>query len=140
MRQFIFLYPLLELVGYVLFISIFSLGGALIFGLVTLILGFSLLRGRGLKLFTQGMRSGGVAGFQAFNLSMFAGVLLVMPGFITDVLGLLLLIPAFIQLISNKFLKKTDTTSQTHTAENPDQGQVIEGEYHIINDEKTDTP
>lgn len=66
---------------------------------------------------------------------LIAGVMLLTPGFITDTLGFLLLIPplrqAFILSIANKFIIRQNIYTQTHNPyQRSSQHQdYIEGEY-----------
>ncbi len=66
----------------------------------------------------------------------FAGLLLVVPGFFSDALGLLLTIKIFrdlssITFLQDHFLKKTFNTEQYS-----DTANIIDGEFHEINDPK----
>jgi len=135
-----YLYPILEVLSYAFFIALFGLPIAIIFGLSTFLLGLSILRGKGLMLLTKEMRAGNMNNFQAFNLSMLAGFLLVIPGFITNFVGLFLLIPAIFQLITNRKTSDAYHTSSKQNSESEQQeGNVIDGEYHVVDNDKDNT-
>lgn len=57
---------------------------------------------------------------------MFAGILLIIPGFITDMIGLLLLVP-LIRRFLTPWLVKKEVVANTSSKERT--GEVIEGEY-----------
>jgi UPF0716 protein FxsA len=71
------------------------------------------------------------------SMTVLAGVLLILPGFLTDVLGILLLIPP-VQLLVTAYLTQriaTVTRPSAHAAQAGD--EVIEGDYVSID---PDTP
>jgi len=73
---------------------------------------------------------------KAFNLSMFAGIFLVIPGFITNTIGLLLLIPAIFQLVTSKTSKsKTQTQAEVKPEESIHVGRTVEGEYTVVEED-----
>ncbi len=83
--------------------------GAFFGVLLTSFLGIMLLKGGAKLLFSQVMRSGGivlVSGEAARSgmLTAFAGLLLAIPGFVTDIIALVLLIPAIGGLLSGRAL------------------------------------
>ncbi len=61
----------------------------------------------------------------------FAALLLILPGFATDITGLLLIIPLTRKLILNRFVKKNNSNKES-------QNNFIEGEFEDIeeNDDK----
>jgi UPF0716 protein FxsA len=83
--------------------------GAFFGVLLTSFLGIMLLKGGAKLLFSQVMRTGGivlVSGEAARSgmLTAFAGLLLAIPGFVTDIIALVLLIPAIGGLLSGRAL------------------------------------
>ncbi len=66
-----------------------------------------------------------------------SGLLIILPGFMTDIFGLIVLFPPTRKLISNVFAKNIQTTAQFHS--NPDHSskssEIIEGE---VIDKSTD--
>ena len=58
----------------------------------------------------------------------FAAFLLILPGFATDIIGILLVIPLTRKIILDKFLSKKKNTNQKKT-------NYIDGEYEEINDD-----
>jgi UPF0716 protein FxsA len=73
-----------------------------------------------------------------------AAILLLIPGFITDFLGTLLLLPPLRHLILAAFLRQLKTKSSWHAAADQNTGRqggpVIDGEYSEINDDDEDLP
>ena len=125
--------PLLEIY---LFIKIGSQIGAfntVLLILTTAILGVAYARYEGFNTLKSGMSqliknelpiyeivSGATLAFAAF--------LLILPGFATDIIGILLVIPFTRKIILNKFVKK----EKQKTTVNKD---FIEGDYEDINDD-----
>ena len=60
----------------------------------------------------------------------FAALLLILPGFATDVIGILLVFPVTRKIILRKYSKKYSTTNKNKTSEK----SFIEGEYEDIED------
>ena len=58
----------------------------------------------------------------------FAAFLLILPGFATDIIGILLVIPLTRKIILNKFISKKKNTNQKKK-------NYIDGEYEEINDD-----
>ena len=58
----------------------------------------------------------------------FAAFLLILPGFATDIIGILLVIPLTRKIILDKFISKKKNTNQKKT-------NYIDGEYEEINDD-----
>ena len=102
--------PFVEIAGFVIVGS--EIGVLATLGLIVLsaVLGFSLLRRQGLSLLNQ-MKAETAAGRAPQReiihgtLLIFAGILLIIPGFLTDIIGLLLFIPFVRDLIWNRFLR-----------------------------------
>lgn len=102
--------PFIEIAGFVIVGS--EIGVLATLGLIILsaVLGFSMLRRQGLSLLNQ-MKAETAAGRTPEReiihgtLLIFAGILLIIPGFLTDIIGLLLFIPIVRDLIWNHFLR-----------------------------------
>ena len=60
----------------------------------------------------------------------FAALLLILPGFATDIIGILLVFPVTRKLILSKYSKKYSTKKKSKTKEK----NFIEGEYEDIED------
>ena len=58
----------------------------------------------------------------------FAALLLIMPGFATDLIGILLIVPFTRKLILKKFIKKHDKTKKKNT-------NYIDGDYEDISED-----
>lgn len=129
------LWPLIEIALFVTVGSALGLGLTLLIVLGTGVLGVSILRGQGLQSagrLRQSMASLrnplAVAGSDA--LRMLAGVLLVLPGFLTDVLGLLLLVPAVRLLLIAFLVRRFGVASmQSDQPVRRADGIIIDGEF-----------
>lgn len=109
MRRFLFplLFlglPLAEIAGFVIVGNWLGLWPTLALVILSGISGAVLLRAQGLSMLRQinlDGREGRVPGEALVNGAMivFAAILLVLPGFLTDILGILLFIPAFRRLL-----------------------------------------
>ena len=66
----------------------------------------------------------------------FAALLLIVPGFITDIVGFLLIFPISRKLILNKFSKKFD--SKNNTKKNYIEGEFEDIEFNDIEDDQND--
>lgn len=72
---------------------------------------------------------------------LFAGALLLTPGFFTDALGLSLMIPAVRGQIFNILRKRVKTAQfKTQTRKNPDGSSVIDGEFEEIPQDQLHKP
>jgi len=120
--------------------------------MVTALVGATLVRTQGLQTaFTarSRMAKGEVPAQQMIEglMLVISGVLLITPGFITDSLGILMLVPSFRAAVANKFLSSMGNAStfnagfgssnqgespfnkQANDSSNIHSGQTIEGEY-----------
>jgi UPF0716 protein FxsA len=94
----ILLLPLAEIVAFILVAALIGLGSAFVLMLATTLAGFLVLRraGRsGIARFRVAMADTDVAGIQAHAtglLTVLAGLLLFLPGFLTDLIGAALLV------------------------------------------------
>ncbi|GLS83327.1 FxsA family protein [Paraferrimonas haliotis] len=119
------------------------------FMVITAIIGASLVRDQGLKtLFSVQSRlnRGELPGLQIVEgiLLAVAGVLLVTPGFVTDLVGFTLLLPPTRQLLAHWLLARMQVQMVNHASANPyaganphasndsfdkQQGDTIDGEF-----------
>lgn len=91
--------PFLELVTFFFVAGKIGFFAALFGVVLTSFLGVMLLKGGAKLLFSQMVRSGGVVlmsgeAARSGMLTAFAGLLLAIPGFVTDILAVILLVPA----------------------------------------------
>jgi len=135
------LFILIPLIEIYLFIEVGSRIGALntiLLVLFTAITGVALLRRQGLSTLRnvqRQMQAGEVpaAGMLEGMLLFFAGALLLTPGFFTDSIGFLLMIPPLRKAIALWLLERSgwivqiQTPSQRHRER--DDSHIIEGEY-----------
>jgi UPF0716 protein FxsA len=134
-RIFLFLLPLLEIAGFILVGGWIGVLPTLLLIVITTILGFVILRIQGFMTLMKVQRRLQAGEHPAMDvlggaLLMFGGLLLVLPGFITDIIGLLLLIPVIRDLVL-RWLVKSGVLVAGHAKPKPRsvQGRVIEGEF-----------
>jgi UPF0716 protein FxsA len=104
--------PFLELAAFFFVAGQIGFLGALFGVVLTSFLGIVLLKGGAKLLFAQVVRSGGVVlmsgeAARSGMLTAFAGLLLAIPGFVTDVIAVILLVPALRGLLSRGSLTTT---------------------------------
>ena len=143
-----YLFLLIPFIEIALFIVVGKLIGVMptvILALATSIVGLWVLKGLGVEAMLKqqsplgNMRS--PVDLMAISVHMMAGVLLLLPGFFTDTIGLLCLIPALKKAIAATFLKRSfgsfqqgmgpggaQQTYQQNTKASNDP-KVIEGEF-----------
>lgn len=112
---FFIVIPLLEL--YLLFLVAEEIGGLATFALVllTAAVGLSVLRRQGfqrLRRIDEQIRRGQSPGKEIFKgmLLSFAGVLLILPGVMSDTIGCILLIPVVRGLLAERLLRSGNVT------------------------------
>ncbi|MFN3234612.1 MAG: FxsA family protein [Gammaproteobacteria bacterium] len=113
-----------ELIAFIIVGFIIGFGWAILLAIFTSVIGLLMLR-RQAKLFIHPPADM----FDMMNRSMvmLSGMLLFMPGFITDFFGLLCLIPQVRKFILSKFQPKQKPFDPQRDAANS--GRVIEGEF-----------
>jgi len=108
----------------------------------TALLGAMLLRFQGMATLQRtrsAMAQGQLPAMEMFEgvLLVFSGALLLTPGFVTDTIGFLFLVPAFRKIVIRWFLSKSTISSQTFRdpsdKSSPDP-HTIEGEYRREDD------
>jgi UPF0716 protein FxsA len=124
-------FPLLELAGLIAAGRTFGVGPVLAWVFASAALGLFLLRAAGwatLRGMQASMQKGEVplADMLSGAAMTFAAILLILPGFITDVLGLLLLIAPLRRFVAAGFCRDA--------APPPSGPTVIEGEYSVVAD------
>jgi UPF0716 protein FxsA len=136
-----FIYVYCEIKFFVIIANSIGVFLALICILATSIIGFSLVKTQGLKNFSimqqkivrqQSLKNEVIKSIALF----FAGFFLLIPGFLTDILGAILLIPHvqeyLVKFIVRKMPMKSKVTSST-TINRPD--DIIEGNFVRKDDE-----
>ncbi|MBM7067242.1 FxsA family protein [Actibacterium sp. 188UL27-1] len=138
--------PLIEIALFIRVGSFLGLWPTLLIVVLTAILGTYLVKKQGLQVLGQVQRSFNELRDPTEALAhgamiLFSGALLLTPGFFTDAVGFLLLVPAF-RVAAFQFLRKRIKVSGfTATRRDPAQGQaasrtVIDGKYVDL-DEQT---
>ena len=125
--------PLIEIY---LFIKIGSQIGAfntVLLILITAILGVTYARYEGFNTIKSGMSQlikNELPVYELFSGATlaFAAILLIIPGFATDLIGLLLIIPFTRKIILNKFIKRQNYKKKNDT-------EYIDGDYEDLSDD-----
>jgi len=142
MKVLFWLYILVEIALFILIGKLIGVLATLGLILVTAIVGFALLRYQRVALMRQMQQAmqGGSAAFGMFSGSflMIAGILLILPGFLTDFLGILCLIPKLRMWVLN-LVMRVKGQSPTYKPSATKGGKTIEGEFwrNDENNEKT---
>ncbi|MCO6537151.1 MAG: FxsA family protein [Gilliamella sp.] len=136
-----FIYVYFELTFFIAVANSIGIFLALICIIATSILGFSLVKTQGLKNLSIMQQK--IANNQSYKNEvirsvalLFAGFFLLIPGFLTDILGAILLIPHvqdhIVEFIVRKMpIRSKFSSSQMHYQE----GDIIEGEFKQKDDE-----
>lgn len=127
-KSLFFLLPLLEIAGFIFVGSWIGVLPTLLLIVFTTLIGLLVLRTQGFVILMQMQRklnAGEHPSTEVFHgvLLMFAGFLLFLPGFITDIVGLFLLIPPIRSLILHWLVKVGVVLP------GPKTGRTIEGEW-----------
>lgn len=106
--------------------------------ILTAVIGSFLVRKQGLETLLRGrasMMNGQLPVSEMFHgfCIVIAGALLITPGFVTDTIGFLLLIPPVRDLLRTYLSKHFDGVVETQTYRRRDDG-VIEGEYRRVDE------
>jgi UPF0716 protein FxsA len=124
--------PLIEIATFIRVGELIGLWPTLLGVVVSAVVGILVIQSQGLALATQlraAMSRGEVPAQTVADAMMVfvAGVLLVVPGYFTDVLGLLLLIPPVRTLLYNHKKARTTVVASVHTSPGRQEGpRVIE--------------
>jgi len=131
--------PLIEIAGFVWIGPYLGVGGTLAWIILTGMLGMAIIRRQGFETLVR-LRAAASAGETPLpvavdgGVQVFAGLLLAVPGFFTDAIGLLLLIPPVRALaVAWALGRLAKAGSRVHVAQpgQPDR-TVIETEYEIV--------
>lgn len=134
------IWPLVEIALFVTLGAAIGLWGTLLVVLGTGVLGLSILRGQQVGRLRSSLRNP-LAAAGSDVLRMLAGVLLVLPGFLTDALGLLLLIPPVRVLIIAAIVRRFGVDSmQSESPVRRADGIIIDGEFTEVEPGRTQPP
>jgi len=131
--------PLIEIAGFVWIGPYLGVGGTLAWIILTGMLGMAIIRRQGFETLVR-LRAAASAGETPLpvavdgGVQVFAGLLLAVPGFFTDAIGLLLLIPPLRALaVAWALGRLAKAGARVHVAQ-PGQADrtVIETEYEIV--------
>lgn len=111
------LFPVAEILFGIAVIQNWGWANAIFAGVTATILGIGLLRTSGLRLTTsvmQAMAKGQPPGMAALQSALvgLAAILLVMPGYISDLMGLMLLIPPVRGWAADRFIRSFEKRAQ----------------------------
>lgn len=141
-KVFIYLLPLLEIAGFIIVGGWIGVLPTLLLIVLTAMLGFFILRIQGFVTLMQVQRRvqrGEHPATEVLSgaLLMLGGLLLVIPGFITDIAGLLLLIP-IVRMFVLRWLEANGILLPGPRARSSRHrhGRTIEGEWRRENDKK----
>ena len=134
--------PIIEIALFVTVGSWIGLWGTLAIVLGTGVLGLSVIRGQGLRAATDIRREANMLQNPARPLAdgvlvALAGVLLVLPGFLTDTLGLLLLLPPMRRLVMAAVSLKMMRMVQTRFH---DRSDTIDADYAVLPPDEVPRP
>ena len=73
-------------------------------------------------------------------MRMAAGILLIVPGFLTDAIGLLLLLPPVRSVIRRRIAAKMPPPPPQSTRWPGEHGETVDADYHVIEPEKPRVP
>lgn len=122
--------PLIEIALFIWIGSAIGVGMTLLLILLSAVLGVSILRGqqaRALEMMQNRMRFDPGTALAQGAFRAVSGILLILPGFLTDALGLVLLIPGLQRAIVAMIgARATVTTTHTHA-----QDDIIEGDFEV---------
>lgn len=148
MRFFLLFFIILPVLEIALFIRIGSEIGVLAtLGWLALmvVVGIGLLRIQGSVSLMQArqLMASGQPPEKALVQGIFvavAAVLLILPGFATDLLGFLLLLPPLQRLLMRRWLKNAQASSQFFYSSSSPAGNIYEGESRVVKDENPPPP
>lgn len=134
--------PIAEIAVFIVVGERIGLVPTLLIVVLTAMLGTALMRAQGLATLRRAQASLDRHEFpiaEVFDGAclIFAGALLLTPGFITDVLGLLLFAPpvrATLRRLIGTWLQRSGRVQVWSEGEPPESGPVIEGDYRDLDD------
>jgi len=126
LKNLLIIYFITEILLFILVCNLIGIFTTLFLFILTTIIGMILLREHNVNLarkMHQSMQSGNMfqMNFMSNSSVTLAGILLVIPGFLTDIFGLLLLIPTIRSATFRLFSKRAKSKKSD--------SDVIEGEY-----------
>lgn len=124
-KWLLLLLPIAEIVAFIWVGKLIGAFPTILLVLVSSLLGFYIVRSQGFVLFSKRVFSEARSPTDLSHmfLTMVAGFLLIIPGFITDAIGLLLLVRPF-RMYFGKWLSKHKVIKTP-----PGKGAILEGEY-----------
>lgn len=142
MLKYFILYLLLEIAGFAFVGKYLGVFFTLVLVVATTLIGFWVVKrfgaGMNMQAMQQMQRTGRMPEDMPNGFNMIAGFLLILPGFITDLMGFLLLISAVQKLVLGWFAKK-GMAPNPMAANQPnlnrgdlEQGNIIEGEAEEV--------
>ncbi len=159
------LVPLTEIAVFIQVGGLIGLWPTLALTVITTVIGAFCIRIQGFRHFNQARLQMGAGEAPVFEVisgvcALMAGILLIMPGFVTDALGLALLLPQVRRLFYQRFLAHRMTVMRDaeaaaagagpHGGSGPEHARagrpqpgrpvVIEGEFEPIDDNRDDMP
>jgi UPF0716 protein FxsA len=140
---FVILYLVVEIVALATLGSVIGLGWTLLVLLVSSVLGLWVARREGVRAaqaLREAMASRRVATAEVTDglLVAAAGVLLFVPGLVTDLAGLLLLVPPIRRLVQRRIVERAERRSPgLRTARIQSEGPIVDG---TVVDEPASTP
>ena len=143
--------PLIEIAVFIQVGGLIGLWPTLALIVLTALIGSWQLRSQGLATLARGrsqLDQGQLPTRELFDglCLLFAGALLLTPGFVTDAVGLLLFLPAFRDLLRGWFSRFIETHGETRVwvdgveVDPKGRGTVIDGEFEEVGSEKEDPP
>lgn len=138
-KPLMMLLPLLEIAGFIIVGRWIGVLATLMLIVFTTIVGLFVLRFQGLMTLAQMHRRMSAGEHPAVDalgsaLLMFGGLLLLIPGFITDTMGVLLLIPTIRSLIIRWLYKSSILQPSVAPGGKKDTRRVIDAEFHREDD------
>jgi UPF0716 protein FxsA len=130
---FLLFFVLLPLVEIALFIAVgaqIGVGATLALIVLSALLGVTILRGqqaRAVQMMQGGLRVAPGTFLAQGAFRAFSGILLILPGFLTDVIGLVLLIPA----LQRAIVRMIGAGATVATATVWQEGDIVEGDYEV---------
>jgi len=129
--------PLVEIAGFVVVGKILGLGWTLLLVIASTVGGITIMRTQGFTLLmqvNQRMQAGEQPAAEMLEgaLLMLGGLLLIIPGFVTSTVGVLLVIPSIRQTLLRKLVKAGMAAAPRSPTRH---GNVIEGEFRRKDDD-----
>lgn len=131
--------PLIEIGLFVQIGSAIGLGATLAFVVLSFALGVFVIRMQGMRAVSELRRAASGAADPTEPLAQgalgsLAGILLILPGFLTSACGLLLLVPAVRSLILKRLSGRVQMRGfgYTATARRAPEDDVIDGDFHEV--------